>query len=273
VILAGLDSGTAGRALRWGEQHGVPVVALVPASGPAGSVGSLGFVLGEPRSAVVDALARVAPSLAADVVAPVADASQLGSLAPNGGRIDGMTLGPPVSCDVPAARAGEARFPIESWKSDKTRAWLASGSPDCATDLVSELAEARARGVVALTLEAAARLASPPGIRVVSARAGVVPDCDPRDPRADEVRRFSSTVGRAGWWSALGRDAATLARAALVALPVDLVSEPHAVAERRTIARDRLASAHAHLWTTESSGFAADRTMKRVVCTVEGAAR
>jgi hypothetical protein len=282
VILAGLDSGTAERALRWGEQHGVPVVALVPPSTPSGlagragavtSVGSLGFVLGEPRSAVVDALARVAPSLTTDVAAPVADASELASLPPNGGRVDGMTLGPPVSCDVPAARAGEARFPIESWKSDKTRAWLASGSPDCTADLVTELAEARARGVVALTLEAAARLPSPSGIRVVSARAGVVPDCDPRDPRADEVRRFSSTVGRAGWWSALGRDAATLARAALVALPVDLVSESHAVAERRTTARDRLASAHARLWTTESSGFAADRTMKRVVCTVEAQAR
>src|ERR1019366_503921 len=152
-------------------------------------------------------------------------------------------------------------------------AGLDSGSPECGAEVVTELAAARARGVVALTLEAAARLPSPPGLRVVSARAGIVPDCEPRDPRADELRRFSSTVGKAGWWTALGRDAATLARMALVGLPADLVSEPHAVSERRSTAHDRLASARARLWTTESSGFSADRSMKRALCTVDGPAR
>jgi hypothetical protein len=275
MILAGLDARTAERALRWGQQHGVPVVALVPpgeSSGPA-SLGTLGFVLGEPRATVIAALVRAAPSLGTDVVAPVADASQLASLAPEGGRADGLTLGPPVSCDVPAARAGEARFPIESWKHDRTRAWLASGSADCAAEAIAELSAARLRGVVALTLEAAARLPSPPGLRVVSARAGVVPDCDPRDPRADELRRFSATVGRTGWWAALGRDAATLARAALVGLPVDLVSDARAVSERRAIAHDHLLSARARLWTTEASGFSADRSMTRAICAVEGSSR
>jgi hypothetical protein len=272
VILAGLDARTAERALRWGEQHGVPVVTLVPPTEP-GIVPLLGFVLGESRATVLAALVRAAPSLATDVVAPIADASELAAFAPEGGRVDGLTLGPPVSCDEPPARAGEARFPIESWKSSKTHAWLASGSPECGAEVVTELAAARARGVVALTLEAAARLPSPPGLRVVSARAGIVPDCDPRDPRADELRRFSSTVGKAGWWTALGRDAATLARMALVGLPADLVSEPHAVSERRSTAHDRLASARARLWTTESSGFSADRSMKRALCTVDGPAR
>jgi len=272
VILAGLDARTAERALRWGEQHGVPVVTLVPPAEP-GTVPSLGFVLGEPRAKVLAALARAAPSLATDTVAPIADASELAAFAPEGGRVDGLTLGPPVSCDVPPARAGEARFPIESWKSTKTHAWLASGSAECGAEVVAELAAARARGVVALTLEAAARLPSPPGLRVVSARAGIVPDCDPRDPRADELRRFSSTVGKGGWWTALGRDAATLARTALVGLPVDLVSEPHAVSERRSTAHDRVASARARLWTTESSGFSADRSMKRALCTVDGPSR
>ena len=97
-----------------------------------------------------------------------------------------------------------------------------------------------------------------PGLRVLSARAGVVPEADPRDPRSDELRRFTATLGPAGWWTALGRDAATLARAALLGLPVDAVSEPRAVADRRTAARGSLASARARLWTTESSGWTAD---------------
>jgi hypothetical protein len=277
MILAGLDGQTSERALRWGEQHGVPVIALVPpgeSSAPAPTpVGALGFVLGEPRSAVVAALLRALPSLATEIVSPVADASQVAWFAPSGGRAGDLQLGPPVSCDVLSAKAGEARFPIESWKSAKTRAWLASGSPECASDLVSELAAARLRGVVGLTLEAAARLPSPPGVEVVSARAGVVPDCDPHDPRAEELHRFAETVGKAGWWTALGRDAATLSRAALLGLPVDLVSEPTAVAARRAAARDRLASARARLWTTESSGFGPDRVMKRTICTVDGSIR
>jgi hypothetical protein len=275
MVLAGLDERTSERALRWGEQHGVPVVALVPppTSTHLLAIGSLSFVLGEPRARVLAALVGAAPSLGTDVVAPVADASQLGDFAAQGGRLDGLTFGPPVSCDVPAARAGEARFPVESWKADKTRAWIDSGSAECAADLVRELAAERARGVVGLTLEAAARLPASPGLRVVSARAGVVPECDARDPRSDEVRRFSSTVGNAGWWSSLGRDAATLARAALLGLPVDLVSDPRAVTERRAAARDRIASARTRLWTTESTGFGPDRTMARTICALDGASR
>src|ERR1019366_7594526 len=112
VILAGLDARTAERALRWGEQHGVPVVTLVPPTEP-GIVPLLGFVLGESRATVLAALVRAAPSLATDIVAPIADASELAAFAPEGGRVDGLTLGPPVSCDEPPARAGEARFSIE----------------------------------------------------------------------------------------------------------------------------------------------------------------
>ena len=51
------------------------------------------------------------------------------------------------------------------------------------------------------------------------------PEADPRDPRGEELRRFTATLGRAGWWTALGRDAATLARRALLALPVDTVGD------------------------------------------------
>ncbi|HEX3770335.1 MAG TPA: hypothetical protein VHV30_05700 [Polyangiaceae bacterium] len=282
MVLAGLDPDTSERALRWGEQHGVPVVALVPPppSSHVVAVGSLGFVLGEARADVIAALLRAMPSLGTEVVAPVADASQIAGLVhPTGtvdagvGRVDGLMLGPPASCDASPARAGEARFPIDAWKTDKTRAWLASGSPECAVDLLHELGAAQARGVVALTLEAAARLPSTSSLRVVSARAGIVPEWDARDPRADEANRFAITVGNAGWWAALGRDAATLARVALLGIPTDLVSEPKAVSERRAIARDRVVAARARLWTTDAAAFATGRTMPRSICTLEGARR
>ena len=66
---------------------------------------------------------------------------------------------------------------------------------------------------------------------------------------------------------------ATLARAALLGIPVDTVSDPHAVTERRGTARSTLVAARARLWTTESSGWSAEQTMNRTLCTVDGPAR
>ncbi len=270
LVIAGLDEKTSERALRWGQDHGVPVVALVP---PPPSTDAapppFGFVLGESRTRVLATLARAAPSIASETVAPVADSSEVAWYPPQGGPLAGLNLGPPVSCDIPAARAGEPRFPLTQWQAEKTHAWIVSGSADCAADLVTELTAARARGVVALTLEAAALMRPAPGLRIVSAEVGVVPVPDPGDPRQEEVRRFSTVLGRAGWWAALGRDAATLSRVALLQLPTDSVSEPRAVAERRGTARDRLAGARARLWTTEAAAWRQDRTMKRTLCAID----
>jgi hypothetical protein len=265
IVVAGLDAQTADRALRWGDNHGVPVIAIVPIADDAAPP-TFGFVLGEPRTRVVEALVHAEPTLATEGVSAVADASELEAFPGQGGRFGGLSFGPPVSCDIPAAQAGEPRFPIGLWESEKTHSWVVSGSPECGTDLVNELAGAHIRGVVALTLEAAARTHGPPGLQVLSAQAGVVPEADPSDPRADEVRRFTATLGHAGWWTALGRDAAVLARTALLGLPVDTVSEPHAVTVRRAMARDALAVARARLWTSESAGWSQDRTVKRNVC-------
>ncbi|HEX4628149.1 MAG TPA: hypothetical protein VH137_05095, partial [Gemmatimonadales bacterium] len=271
IVIAGLDEETAARALRWGQEHSVPVVTLVsPDLSSAGAIPPpFGFVLGEPRAKVLGALAGAAPALTRESVAPVADSSEVATYPPGGGRLAGLTFTPPVSCDIPAARAGEPRFPVTQWQSVKTRAWMVSGSADCATDLVTELSVARVQGTVALTLEAAALLRSGPGLRIVSAQAGVVPITDASDPRDGEVRRFSAALGHASWWTALGRDAATMARAALLLLPSGSVSEPRAVAERRSAARDRLSTARARLWTTEAASWSQDRTMRRTLCTVD----
>jgi hypothetical protein len=267
VIVAGLDAQTAARALRWGEAHGVAVIVLVPPT--EGTSQAFGFVLGESRASVIDALAKAVPSLASERIAPLIDVSDVPLYPPQGGRIGSLTLLPPISCDLPATRAGEPRFPVTEWDRDKTHAWLVSGSPDCARDVIDELMAARVRGVVGLTLEAALLPSRAPGLRVVSAAAGVLPAVPAADPRRDEVQRFSATLGSVSWWTALGRDAATLARVAVDQLPTDAVTDPRVVRERRESARDRLASASARLWSTESASWTSARTVKRTICTID----
>jgi hypothetical protein len=271
VIVAGLDAETATRALRWGGAHGVAVMTLVPPTEvPAGASG---FVLGEPRSNVIQALARAAPELTTASVAAVVDSSEMTPAAAAGGRFLGLTLLPAVSCDVSAARAGDPRFPAAAWSKAGAHAWLVTGSPSCGADLVSELSAAHTKGLVAMTLEAAGLPVHGAGLRVVTASAGVVPVSAAGDTRDDELRRFAASLGSVSWWTALGRDAATLARIAVRQLPTDTASEPHDVADRRTRARTFLAAAHARLWTTESTGWQDDRTVKRTICAVDAPAR
>jgi hypothetical protein len=148
-----------------------------------------------------------------------------------------------------------------------------TGSPGCARDVVGELSAAHARGLVALTLEAAALPVHGPGLRVVTASAAVVPETAAEDTRDDELRRFAATLGAVSWWTALGRDAATLARVAVRQLPTDSAGEAHEVTARRTRARSLLADSRARLWTTESTAWQADHTMKRTICAVDAPAK
>ncbi|MGA7123879.1 MAG: hypothetical protein WBY94_27500 [Polyangiaceae bacterium] len=269
VVIAGLDPQTAARALSWSQSQGVAVIALAPPTAGIG-MGSFGFVLGEPRESVLLALTREAPALATGRVAPLIDVSEVSRYPAAGGPVGPLSLLPPISCDIPPTRAGDPRFPITEWDHEKTRAWLVSGSPRCARDLVGELTAAHERGVVALTLEAATLPPRPPGLRVVSASSGIVPsEVTNGLPEEDELRRFSAALGNVTWWTALGRDAATLARLALRTLPADTATEPPAIAERRTAARDLLASAHTRLWTTEKTTWTDAHTMSRTVCAVE----
>jgi hypothetical protein len=188
---------------------------------------------------------------------------------PQGGPLDGLTLTPPVSCDIVPLWAGEPRFPVQSWTTQKMAAWLVSGSPGCSNDLVAELTAAHARGIVALTLEAAALPPHADGLRVISALAGAVPVVHPGDPREGELQRFSATLGAVGWWTALGRDASMLARIAVERLPPDEVRDLPTVSARRALSRDALDAAHTRLWTSEASGWGPGHTMARTVCAID----
>jgi hypothetical protein len=259
---------TAARALAWGQVRGVAVIALVPpAEPPAGT--DFAFVLGEARSRMVEALARAVPGLTAGRVAPVIDTSDVERFPAQGGTLGPLKLLPPVSCDIPSVRAGDPRFPLASWDHDRTHAWLVTGSPTCARDLLGELSAAHAQGTVALTLEAAAMPPHAASLKVVSAAAGIVPSAAAGDVRDDELVRFTDRLGLVGWWTALGRDAATLARLAIRALPPGTASDVKTVAQLRSRARDELASARARLWTSETSGWAPGHVVTRTVCTVE----
>ena len=268
IVIAGLDPQSAIRALRWGERRGVAVIALEPPEDRAEGNG-FGFVLGETRGEVVEALARAAPAIAAERVVPIIDARDVAVYPPGGGRLGSLTMLPPISCDIPVTRAGDPRFPLSEWERDQSHAWLVSGSPRCAGDVIAELTAARSQGIVALTLEAAALPAHSAGLRVWTASAGVIPSEAYAGGGGDEMRRFAAAIGNVNWWTALGRDAGTLGRSAVDQLPADTVTDAKAVSERRRQARDRLTSARARLWTTESAGWTKERTMNRTVCAIE----
>jgi hypothetical protein len=284
IVIAGLDAQTALRAIRWSETRGVPLIALVPPEGdtstddakPDAGTGSAGFgyVLGERRERIFEALAHAAPALSApgSVVIPLIDTGEVATFPPQGGPLGPLTLGPPVSCDIPPVQAGAPRFPVGQWQTDGRHAWLVSGSPECAVDVTGDLSTTHAKGIIAIALEAAALPVHPASLRVVTASAGVIPQSGRigvSDARDDELSRFESTLGRVSWWTALGHDAATLARVALRQLSTEAVTEVAAVAGRRAQARDLLAASSAHLWSTEASRWAADRRMRRTLCAID----
>jgi hypothetical protein len=269
VILAALDGSTADRAVRWSEAHKVPVIVLAPPT--AQRAGASSFVLGEPRGEVIAALAAQAPALAKSPVAPVVDSSELALYPAQGGPLGPITLLPPVSCDTPALRAGEPRFPLAEWDRRGARGWLVTGA--CAGDVLAELGAHGRGGTVALTLEAASDLAPPAGLHVIVASAGVVPIVH-GEALDDELRRFISAFGgRLDWWTALGRDAATLARLAVRKLPADTASDAKLAADRRGLAAGELASARTRLWTSSEPGMNAEHAIARRYCVVDLSAR
>jgi hypothetical protein len=290
LVIAGLDGATSARALRWGSNHGVAVVALVPPEAGEGN-GPFGFVLGAARKDVADALLRAAPTLLTDPVVPLVDASEWTPPAP--GAVPPPSrpnLLAPVSCDTPVVRAGDPRFPFASWQADKVRGWVVSGSPSCASDLLGEMSSRSAavalglvgaaassshgHTTVALTLEAASRPPHPSAVRVVTASAGLVPS---RISAVgdDEVHRFGGLLGDDSltYWASLGRDAGTIARVTLRKLANVVVTEPRAVAARRAEAKEALLAAKVPLWSTEGVSWVdvpgGGHAIKRTLCALD----
>ncbi|MGA2448763.1 MAG: hypothetical protein ABTD50_08825 [Polyangiaceae bacterium] len=266
IIVAGVDGATSARALRWANATGVVVVVIVPPENE-GEAGPFGFVVGARRRAVVLALAGGIGSLSQGTVVPVVDESDLTEFPADGTSRYGLDFGSPVSCDATATRAGDPRFPVAEWARQHVASWIASGSSECARDLVADLSRSGETGTVALSLEASGLPSHAQALHVFTAAAGHMPPGE--TPPDDEMREFLKRFGRLSWLSALARDAATLARAALLRLPTDTVTGPRATAERRARARDLFAEARASLWTTERDSWAADHEMPRTLRVAE----
>lgn len=278
VIIAGFDRASADRASAWSEQNDVPVLLLsAPSARFMPKVSA--FVLGErverEISMLADALVRHGVETAAFVADTVEDEAA-------GRAIEGksgLSLLPPIRCDIPLATAGETRFPVASWIASGAKGWLVSGPSGCARDLVRDIRNVGAaktslgpRGehrVLALTLEASVPPAeAPPGIVLISASAGLVPVSATRaeDASDPEIRSFMDKFGvRPTYWTAIGRDAGALAKAATAPLPADTTNDPNAVSQRRSIAAAGLFGARIRLWTTDDKGIGADRMLPRAL--------
>lgn len=271
VIIAGFDRASADRASAWGEKNGVSVLLLSAPSAPNMPRRSA-IVLGErverEVSMLADALVRRGVKTAAFVADTVEDDAAGRAIE----GASGLALLPPIRCDIPLAEAGETRFPIASWSASGVRGWLVSGSSRCAQDLLRDVKQAgRATGerVLAVTLEAGIPPSDvPPGVALLSASAGLVPVAAARaeDAVDDDVREFMNKFGvRPTYWTALGRDAGVLAKAALAPLPSDATSDPNGIVQRRSIVSAGLLGVRLKLWTTDDRGIGPDRVLPRAL--------
>lgn len=274
IIVAGFDRASADRASIWSEETQIPVL-LLAAPSPAHLPKRGGAVLGERTEREIAMLADALLRHRATTVAFIADAADDEASARflRDGH-EGLTLLPPVKCDIPLAEAGKTRFPIDSWWRAGARGWLVSGPSACARDLLRDIASTSLRvaagaplPAVALTLEAGIPMNEVTrGVTILSASAGLMPVLASRPEEAadDEIRAFMSQLGvRPSFWTALGHDAGKLAKAALAPLSLDTTTDEKAVDQRRGLVRSGLISARARMWTSDAKGIGADRVLER----------
>ena len=227
VILAALDPVSADRAVRWGEEHAVAVIALAEPrpNALAGTDGGAraavahdwAFVAGVPRADEIAVLGEELVSRGLRKIVPIVPPS--GSEAVRALSLGTVVLEPEVACDTAAAQSGEAHFPVEDWKKESVRAWLVDAPSECARDLVRELATAGMDGTMGLTLDAAGTKRARPGrgrpVEEIAVRAGAIPVTEASasavaDP---DIKTWYARQGAPpSWWAALGHDAAVLAR-------------------------------------------------------------
>jgi Periplasmic binding protein len=274
IIIAGFDPGSADRAVRWSEAHGVPVVVLSVPRQKRAMTSS--FVVGEPNDRVISVLADALSARRETKVAIVTDNSNVIDIAH--AFAEHATLIPfqPVPCELEGPRVGDVRFPLAAWEKAGYRTWLIAGPAACARDALRELAQTRG-GLVALTLDAMGPLEEGTGVRVIAASAGLIPVLAPGKKTSaldPDIQRFMASFGSTPTWrTALGRDAAILARHAVASLPLDTTMDAREVVRRRTIVRAEFTVARDRLWTTEAPGVDASHSLARTVRVVDIPAR
>ncbi|HEY2517026.1 MAG TPA: hypothetical protein VGI39_39410 [Polyangiaceae bacterium] len=270
VILAALDPGSAARAVKWSEEHGVAVIVLAAPRGAEAIKKTWSFVAGEPRAAEIAVLGEELVSRGVARLVPVVPTPKMDiidTLAKGSVVID-----PPVVCNTAAAQSGEAHFPLADWKDARPSGsrggigWLVDAPSECARDLLRELATGSLTGTVALTLDASSTSARAPRVQTLAVQAEKIPvtASSPAGVSDPDLRAWFTREGvPPNWWAALGRDAGALARKAVSGLPLDTTSEAAEVGRRRAAAKAALEGARAPLWTSHAQGFDAAHVLAR----------
>ncbi|HEY3497857.1 MAG TPA: hypothetical protein VGK73_24330 [Polyangiaceae bacterium] len=233
LVVSGADDETARLTARRAEASGVPLLLLRPlATRPA--PGGFTFVLGVDGALVEKTLAD---ALAAQ------------------GRSNLVRVGPGgVACDSEPPGPGQPRFPVAAWRKQGVQALLVAGDAGCARDLAQEVGSARERMPLALGLDATEALTTLGGA-AFTLKAGAFPEA----------------AAGAGWYEALGHDAAVLAARALQALPEAGLARGEGVRALREKCRDALAHAESDLWTSQARGFGGARELPRQLGVTSGA--
>jgi predicted negative regulator of RcsB-dependent stress response len=250
LLIAGFDGESALLASRFAESESIPVILLTAPSEPLAAT-RFTFVLGESEERLLSAMMEAAGRTGRK-------AARVGGPAPTLQQESWV-----ASCDARAAHAGDLRFPLQRWRTQGVGTLVLAGSSQCASDVLGELSQARYSPALVVGPEAWGATV-PPGYAGQQLRAKVgMLGAGQRD---DSVRAWIQAHGEApGWYEALGRDAAVLARMAVAALPKGTVTEPKEVAARRMQARQGLLAARAPLWTTNALGFEPGGTVSREI--------
>ncbi len=272
LVIAGFDGASAERAGLWAEATHVPLILLAAPRAAGG--GGKAYIFGERLERQINVLSEAMASRGAVRVARVVDSDD-DEEATRGAAKSGLDLLAPVSCDVPLAVAGQTRFPVESWLRSGAAGWILSGPPACARDVLADLRRSvkhkpgDVRLPFAVTLEAGVSPAEvSEGIVLLALAAGLTPvmETNPERVTDDDVRAYMDRFGaRPTYWTAIGRDAATLARVALDSLPRDTTDDPSAVAARRARVQAGMSTARARLWTSERAGFEGEHVLPRTL--------
>ncbi|MCC6213258.1 MAG: hypothetical protein IT376_00175 [Polyangiaceae bacterium] len=248
IVIAGVDDATSAAAGRRAAVAGVPLVLL---ASPAG-----------------DALAS--PFVFEAGAAPGEERRALGAALGEGRTVVG---GPGADVDCERARpvGGGTRFPVGAWRAARVPAVLLLGSAGCARELLREAEQARLQATLGFGLEAAVAAAgAAPASRLAVLTSGSYPEGgEGGAPPAAHAAWVARAGSPPGWWEALGRDAAALARAAIVSFPEERAEDALRVSALHERARRALASAEAPLWTTDARGFGGAQRLPRVLRVVE----
>lgn len=225
LVVSGADDETARLTAQRAEAAGVPLLLLRPLTAPP-QPGGFTFVLGV-DGAVVEK--KLTDALTAQ------------------GRTNVVRVGSgSVPCDVESPGPGKPRFPVAAWRKQGVQGLLVAGDSGCARDLAQEVHAAGERFPLALGLDATDAL-SALGASAFTLKAGAFPEA----------------AAGAGWYEALGHDAAVLAARALQALPEAGVARGDGVRALREKCRDALSHAEAELWTSQAHGFGGARELPR----------